>query len=219
MEKQLIYEKVSKVMAEIQPIAKDRKNTQQGYKFRGIDDLMNALSPLVTKHGIFPATQSVSDVLHESVTSKGGGAGTHIIRRYTFRFYAEDGSFVDTMADGEAIDYGDKASNKAYSVAYREAMFKTFVIPFQNEDIEESDHDLKPPQPVAAPQQAARPPQTSQATEVERMKARVKVLCDEKSPAPLLTKSDYAEYVRGNTGLGLEVENLPEIINRLEAIQ
>lgn len=140
----LIYSKISAVMKEIGPLAKDRKNAQQGYNFRGIDELMNALSPAVAKHGIFPTCSNIQDVLSENIVSKNGGAGYRQIRRYTFTFFAEDGSNVSTSADGEAIDYGDKGSNKAYSVAYREAIFKLFVVPFENEDIEAVDHDLKP---------------------------------------------------------------------------
>jgi hypothetical protein len=228
MDKQVIYEKVAKVMAEIEPIAKERRNTQQGYNFRGIDELMNALSPIVTKHGIFPTCPIIADVLHEPVTSKTGGAGTHLIRRYTFRFYAEDGSFVETLADGEAIDYGDKASNKAYSVAYREAMFKMFVIPFQNEDIEEGDHDIKPPaKPVSTGQtegnkaKPAAKPIPPKSVEQARLakKKRIAELCDEKSNQPLFDGAEYARFVQENTGLTLEEGNYNAIIERLEALQ
>jgi hypothetical protein len=222
MEKQLIYEKIAKVMGEIEPIAKDRKNTQQGYNFRGIDDLMNALSPIVTKHGIFPTTLAVENVLYNPVTSKSGGAGTHIIRRYTFRFFAEDGSYVDTIADGEAIDYGDKASNKAQSVAYREAMFKMFVIPFQNEDIEEASHDIaaKPVAPVAKAIVPITKQPAPRSIEQQRLhaKKRIAELCDASAPAPLLSPVDYATFVQETTGLTLEPQNYVEIISRLEAL-
>src|ERR1700730_11673742 len=103
MEKQLIHGAIIKVMQEVEPIAKGRTNTQQNYKFRGVDELMNAISPILSKYGVFPTVQAVTDVSSENVTSKSGGQGWRLVRRYTFRFYAEDGSFVDTTADGEAI--------------------------------------------------------------------------------------------------------------------
>jgi ERF superfamily len=156
MQTKNIYQSIKAVMLDIEPIAKDRKNTQQNYSFRGIDELMNMIAPLMTKHGIFPITQKVETILSEAVTSKSGGAGYHLINRYTFRLYAEDGTFLDTIADGEAIDYGDKSSNKAYSVAYREAMFKTFVIPFENDDIENASHDLQTEKKPAATEQPAK---------------------------------------------------------------
>jgi hypothetical protein len=224
MEKQLIHGAIIKVMKEVEPISKGRTNIQQNYKFRGVDELMNAISPLLSKHGIFPTTQSVENVLLDPVTSKNGGAGTHMIRRYTFRFFAEDGSYIDTIADGEAIDYGDKASNKAQSVAYREAMFKMFVIPFQNEDIEEADHDIKPiakPVITVKPVANATKPVAPRHIEQARLakKKRIATLCDAKSDAPLLGPQEYAAFVLNVTGLALEEGNYNGIIERLEALQ
>lgn len=137
-----IFRAVNAIMLELKPIKKGRKNLQQGYQFRGVDDVMNAMSPLFAKHGIFPSFQSAENIREDEVISKQGGKGYHCVRRYTIRFYAMDESFIDVISDGEAIDYGDKASNKAMSVAYREAILKTFVIPFGNEDTENYTHDL-----------------------------------------------------------------------------
>ena len=224
MDKQLIYEKVAKVMAEIEPIAKERKNTQQGYNFRGIDDLMNALSPLVTKHGIFPTTAKVEDLISENVTSKQGAQGWRTVRRYTFRFYAEDGSFVETITDGEASDYGDKGSNKAYSVAYREAMFKMLVIPFQTEDIEEAGHEITATARTAtastptATSAKPLPPRNVEQARLAKKKC-IMDLCGFLSQAPLLTGLDYSRYVSEKTGLTLEPEHFDDIITRLESLK
>lgn len=157
----LIFKKIGDILKEIDPISKGRRNTQQGYSFRGIEDAMNMLAPILAKHGVFPATRSIEDVRNDEVTSKTGTGGYHYVRRYTFAFFAEDGSSVETTVDGEAIDYGDKASNKAYSTAYREAMWKMFIVPFEADDIENHEHNLKPkvaadvPPEVHAPAPAA----------------------------------------------------------------
>jgi len=217
MEKQLIHGAIIKVMQEVEPIAKARTNTQQNYKFRGVDELMNAISPILSKHGVFPTVQSVTDVSSDAVTSKSGGQGWRLVRRYTFRFYAEDGSFVDTIADGEAIDYGDKASNKAYSVAYREAMFKMFVIPFQGEDIEEVSHDIAKPRPAtkAAPKPAAT---SNLAKQREAMHKRIIELCDQIALEPLIGDDEYAVYIKANTGFEFTPDNYLEIGKKLKAI-
>jgi ERF superfamily len=227
MKKQGIYGAIIKVMQEVEPIAKGRTNTQQNYKFRGVDELMNAISPMLSKHGVFPTVQQVVDVSSEGVTSKSGGQGWRLVRRYTFRFYAEDGSFVDTTADGEAIDYGDKASNKAQSVAYREAMFKMFVIPFQGEDIENDSHELVKPEHKPAAAKPVPPKQIADKQLVQ--KDRIKKLCDKINKAmmdggdpeafPLETKEEYEGFVKALTGLTLEASNLGEILTRLEAQQ
>jgi hypothetical protein len=171
-----IFAAVNAVMKEIGPIAKDRKNTQQGYSFRGVDDLMNAISPVLSKYGIFPTCTEIESILDENITSKNGGAGYRQIRRFNFRFFSADGSFVDTLADGEAIDYGDKGSNKAQSVAYREAMFKMFVIPFENDDIENADHDLKAPQPRQAAPQRTKPTETRKDPSMELLAQKDRVV-------------------------------------------
>jgi hypothetical protein len=48
-----IYQAIPKVMRSIGAVAKDRKNPQQGYQFRGIDDLLNAAQPAFIEHGVF----------------------------------------------------------------------------------------------------------------------------------------------------------------------
>ena len=204
-----IYKKIAAVMSEMGPIAKDKRNTQQNYNFRGIDQLMDALSPIAAKHGIFPTTLKVEDIANEHVTSKNGGAGYRTVRRFTFRIYAEDGSYIDTTTDGEAIDYGDKSSNKAYSVAYREAMFKLFIVPFENEDIEEQSHDLKPePKPAAKPAKKDSP----------HLAQKLRIMTLMKELGQEIDKATAQDKVRALTGLELIEEAYPDIISRLEAL-
>ena len=148
MDNPKIFEAINKIMTDLEPISKSRKNEQQGYMFRGVDDVMNAIAPLMTKYGVFPSIVDTQDIYKDEVVSAKGTRGYHYVRRYTIRFYATDGSFVDVKSDGEAIDYGDKASNKAASVAYREAILKTFVVPFKGDDIENSDHEIVPEKPI-----------------------------------------------------------------------
>jgi hypothetical protein len=204
-------------MEDMGPLGKNKKNVQQGYTFRGIEDLMNEFAPLATKHGIFPVTTAISDVANEPVTSKAGATGYRTVRRFTFRFYAEDGSFVETTADGEAIDYGDKSSNKAYSVAYREAIYKMFVVPFADDDIENHDHDLKAPeQPKTAPTPFKKPPvyKSTDTKEIEAKK-RIAMLCEKLSDI-VPEKPDakwFGDRVQELTGHSLELASLEELEN------
>lgn len=150
-----IYALMGKILKEIDPIKKERKNTTQGYNFRGVEDAMNMLSPILAKHGVFPRTKSIETIRNDEVQSKLGTVGYHLVNRYTFAFVAEDGSSVETMVDGESIDYGDKSSNKAYSTAFREALWKIFIVPFETDDIENHDHELKTSKPTVAPNNPA----------------------------------------------------------------
>jgi hypothetical protein len=135
MNEQQIFKKIPAIMREIEPIAKGRKNSQQGYSYRGVDDVMNELSPILAKHGVFPVTSISESGNMEMIKSKSGTDGFHCTRFYTFKLYAEDGSFVEGKVEGEASDYGDKAAGKAHSYAYRDFLMKTFCIPT------EGDHD------------------------------------------------------------------------------
>lgn len=143
---QLIFKKIPAIMREIEPIAKGRKNAQQGYSYRGVDDVMNELSPILAKHSVFPVTTICPTTSMEVITSKSGTSGYHAVRTYGFRLYAEDGSFIEGAVEGEASDWGDKAAGKAHSYAYRDFLMKTFCIPT------EGDHDTDANTPVHVPQ-------------------------------------------------------------------
>ena len=139
----LIYKKMSLVMSDVGFVGKNQKNTAQGFKFRGIDDMINALYPALVKHGVFMAPEVVKEehVLQEVVRSSGKNGidkHVHILVKYTF--YAEDGSSVAVgPIAAEGLDSGDKATNKALSAALKYALIQTFSIP--TEDMAEADSD------------------------------------------------------------------------------
>ena len=122
-------------------IAKLKKNTQQNYNFRGIEDAMNELNPLLVNNGI-TVTPSYSELAIVDRV-KGDPADAKATRFATikgaFRFEAEDGSSVVSECYGEAMDSGDKAVTKAQSVAFRTALFQQFVVPFMSMDPEYDD--------------------------------------------------------------------------------
>src|SRR5271166_3341917 len=93
----LIYTKMNQVMKDIGPIGKNQTNTMQGFKFRGIDDMLNALYPALTKHGVFmaPSLDNETHELREVVRSNGkAGVDKHVHLQMSYTFYAEDGSSV-----------------------------------------------------------------------------------------------------------------------------
>jgi hypothetical protein len=145
MKEPLIYSKIPTIMAKVGVVKKDRKNAQQGYNFRGIDDMYNALNEHLSAEKVFAVCTSIAN---ESVTereSKSGSAIFSYSASFTWRFYAEDGSFVETTTIGKGMDSGDKDTNKAMSVAYKYAMMQTFCIPTEEDkDPEVDDHHVKP---------------------------------------------------------------------------
>ena len=144
----LIYKKIIEVMADINAIGKDRRNQQQGLQFRGIDDVMNELHSSLAKCGVFVLPKVLEETRTTGKTSRGGDM-FYTRLKINFGFYAEDGSHVDAVVIGEAMDTGDKASNKALSIGLKYAMLQVFCIPTEDE----KDPDAVSPQPAAGTMQ------------------------------------------------------------------
>lgn len=139
----LIYKKMSDVMKDIGSVSKDQKNVAQGFKFRGIDQFVNALYPALTKHGVFmsPRVVQANHEIREVERSSGKKAiDKHVNLLVEYDFFAEDGSKV-TMGPiaSEGVDSGDKATNKALSAALKYGLIQTFSIP--TEDMVDGDSD------------------------------------------------------------------------------
>lgn len=138
---QLIYKKMSDVMKDVKGVEKSQTNSAQGFKFRGIDQFVNALYPALTKHGVFmtPRVTQYTQDLREVTRSNGkAGIDKHVTLLVEYDFYAEDGSKVTVgPIAAEGLDSGDKATNKALSAALKYALIQTFSVPTQ--DMAEAD--------------------------------------------------------------------------------
>lgn len=123
-----IYESITKIMEEIPAIGKDQTNKTQGFKYRGIDDVMNTLQPLLSKNKVFIVPQILEQTREERTTNKGGNL-IYSICKIKYIFYAEDGTYIEAVTIGEGMDSGDKATNKAMAIAMKYALFQVFCIP------------------------------------------------------------------------------------------
>ncbi len=146
-----IYESIISIMQESYAIAKDKKNQQQGFKYRGIDDVMNTFQPLLSKHKVFVVPE-VLEPHREERTGKTGGNLIYSVLTIRYTFYAEDGSSVSAVVIGEGMDSGDKASNKALAIGMKYAMFQVFCIPTE----EMIDPDATTPEPSVPKKEAPR---------------------------------------------------------------
>lgn len=131
-----IYGAIVATMKDIGAVGKDQTNTFDKYKFRGIDDVYNALSPAMTKNGIF-VVPKVLRMTQEDRASKNGGTQIHTVLDMEYTFYAVDGSNIVAQVVGEAMDRSDKSVNKAMSAAFKYACFQTFCIP--TEEMKDAD--------------------------------------------------------------------------------
>lgn len=125
-------------------ITKSHTNKQQGYNFRGIDDVYNVLAPLMATHGVCILPRVLARTVVER-KSNAGGALFSVCVEAEFDFVcSEDGSKHTVKMFGEAMDSGDKATNKALSAAYKYACLQAFAIPTEGDnDIDATTHEVR----------------------------------------------------------------------------
>lgn len=133
-----IYQSITKIMEEVPSIGKTQRNKTQGFMYRGIDDVMKALQPLLAKNKVFIVPEILEQTREERTTSKGGNL-IYSICKIKYKFYAEDGSSVEAITIGEGMDSGDKATNKAMAIAMKYALFQVFCIP--TDEIKDPDSE------------------------------------------------------------------------------
>jgi hypothetical protein len=152
-----IYGAMVAVMRDMTAITKGKKNQQQGFMYRGIDDVYNVVSPLLAKHGIF-MTAEIVEKAREERASKAGGVLAFVTLRMRYTFFADDGSGVSCVVEGEGMDSGDKATNKAMAIAHKYALLQTFCIPTEQAiDPDAESHEIARRPPAAAPPPAPPP--------------------------------------------------------------
>lgn len=144
MEAPKIYQAMCNAMEDVHAVAKEQQNLQQKFRYRGIDDAMNALSPVLKKHRLFLVPEVLLHEREERQT-KGGGNLIYSILRVKYTMYTDDGSSVSAVVVGEGMDSGDKASNKAIAAAMKYAIYQMFCIP--TEDMANDDPDKTSPEP------------------------------------------------------------------------
>lgn len=149
-----VYQKIAAVQSALAKtgIAKSRRNQQQGYQFRGIDEVYDALAPLLASEGLCILPRMVAREVIERTSAK-GNALFYVTVEAEFDFVAsEDGSKHVVRTFGEAMDSADKATNKAMSAAYKYAALMTFAIPTEGDnDADGTTHEVAPVEKPTGP--------------------------------------------------------------------
>lgn len=163
-----IYQLIPEAMRRVGAIGKDSVNKTHGFKYRGIDAVYNALNPVMSDLGLFIVPEILDHRREERETEKTyNGQTTKSILKYSiltirYTMFAPDGSSVSCTVVGEGMDSGDKASNKAMSVAMKYACFQLFMIPTEETavDPDQESHDVT---------SGAKEPKAPQETRQERI--------------------------------------------------
>lgn len=146
-----VVEAWSAVMADLQSLGKDgtAPGNIGGYKFRGIDAVMNAVGPILREHGVVVMPSAI-EVQSERYQSRGGAAmkGVTVLMRYCI--FGPEGDSMEGSMYGEGSDSGDKGTTKAQSVAYRSFLLQALTLPTND-----PDPDMENPQREEAEQNQA----------------------------------------------------------------
>lgn len=162
MESPMIYSAIIDAMGQVSAVSKDRRSTQGvSFAYRGIDDVMNELHGILAKSGIFIVPTVLEEQRTTGTTSKGGNM-FYTRQKIKFTFYAKDGSNIEAIVIGEAMDSGDKASNKALSIGLKYALLQVFCIPTEDDKDPDSVTPDWQPQNQSVPK--TEPTKTQQTT-------------------------------------------------------
>ncbi|MEU3096886.1 ERF family protein [Streptomyces sp. NPDC006967] len=143
-----VFAAVAAVMRDALPVGKDKQNTQQNYKFRGIDDVMSAMAGPMRRHGVF-ILPTIAD--HQQQRD---GKMTRVLITMRYSIYGPAGDCLTAYVPGEAFDFADKATNKAQSAALKYLLFTLFMLPVDGRSIDDGDrHHPEPSEEHKAEQQ------------------------------------------------------------------
>lgn len=138
----------SRVMGEVTSLGKEQRHDSPGAKFnfRGIDDVMNLVGPVLRKHGVsvIPFIRSIES---RDFTNKSGNRQHEVMVMVSYTVIGPDGDTFEGSAPGESADSSDKATSKAMSVAYRTFLLQSLCLPTDEPDPDHYATDRSPANP------------------------------------------------------------------------
>jgi hypothetical protein len=146
-----IAQAMGAIMREVGAIAKKDKNTSQGFNFRGIDSVVNAVSPALQKYGVI-VVPTVEDYEYTTVEiGRNRTAMGHVKVKVTYSFIGANADAIKATVVGEAMDAGDKATAKAMSVAFRTALLQALALPTDEPDPDTHSYERSSSEDVISP--------------------------------------------------------------------
>lgn len=182
-----IIKRLSAVMEAVGNVSKGERNQAQGFNFRGIDAVVNSVSPALRKNGVVVVPRLIHSEYSTVTVGRNATQMGHARVQVEYAFYAEDGSSISAIVAAESMDSGDKATAKAMSVAFRTALLQALCLPTDELD---PDHEVFERSPKAQP--AKSEPAKSSTTKVEPIK---------NEPAPKTLKKDVKAQSTGKPAL------------------
>lgn len=156
MSDKLIFKKIPVIIGSIEAVLKNHKNDKQNYYFRSIDDVYNSVNSAMAKEGVCISVNY--EIIKNKTVRIIDGYGKEknakeVVLKGIYKIYAEDESYIECSTFGEAIDYGDKAINKAMTQSFKYLLFQVFVIPTEEKKDSEFDSSEIPNKQEQMPKQ------------------------------------------------------------------
>ena len=202
----LIYKQICSAIGKISAVKKSLENKDEGFKYRGVDDVMNEIHGVFARQKIFVVPEVLSE--KRSVGKSQDGSGVFFSRqKIRFTFYAEDGSSVSCVVIGEAMDCSDKASNKALASGLKYALLQVFCIPTEDDN----DPDKRSVKTKAGSMKADPPKESGggkpaplaggESTEEEKKTIHELLSSTNDKKEPLFTKKEKADILKTRESL------------------
>lgn len=136
-----ITQALNAIMKDVGAVRKTDKNTSQNFNFRGIDAVVNAVSPKLQEYGVivYPTVEEY-DYTNVEIGKNRTVMG-HVKVKVTYTFVGQAGDAIKSTVVGEAMDSGDKATAKAMSVAFRTALLQTLSLPTDEPDPDSQSYE------------------------------------------------------------------------------
>lgn len=191
-----VYEALVNVAAEVRPVAKGREASGgDRYKFRGIDDVMNAVHESMARNGVLPIpTDPPGGITFEPVArGQHGKVWRHYSVRTLWTFHGPNGTTLQTEVVSEALNNEDKGLGIARSYGLKDLILRTLTLP-TDDPAQDPEANTIPEQSEPNPDEQARA--AGFATEAERKSLhdevkdlRLSIPADKREPLDDLWKS------------------------------
>lgn len=184
-----IYEKLSKITAEITAVAKNltvSTGKNQSYKAVSEGDVLKAVKPLEEKYKIYsyPFKRNIveSNVFTKTKTYNGETTETtqqfmRIETTYRFINIEKPEEFIDVDTYGDGVDAQDKAPGKAMTYSDKYALLKAYKIETGDDPDQWGSDDLgkgsKPQKKESKPESESSAPTVNQLAELKKVKRTV----------------------------------------------
>lgn len=133
------------VMRSVRSIAKGDFNEDQGFKFRGVDAVVDKVGAALREVGVHIRPRRILEHTATEYTTRRGARMVNRVVRVEWEVTGPQGDSFLGESMGEAADAGDKSMSKAQSVAYRTYLLQALNIPTGERDPDADAHERDTP--------------------------------------------------------------------------